>query len=124
MRLDVSYLVTGRRCARLLRADLVGDQVFDLGCLHARKWPAAKAVQVAVTGVRADADAARFCKLHRSAHDVGIASMEAAGDVDRGCKLDHGGVIARLPCAKSFAEIAIEIDCGHVHVPLREWISG
>src|SRR6266849_5060729 len=124
MRLDVSDLVTGRGRYRLQRADLVGDQVFDLRGLHARKRPSAKAVQVAVTGMRADADAARFCKLHGPAHDVRIAGMEAAGDVDRGGKLDHGGVIAHLPCAKSFAEIAIEIDCCHVRVPLREWILG
>src|SRR3954471_24926238 len=122
MRLDMGYLVTGRGRDRLQRTDLVSDQVFDLGYLHAWKRPAAKAVQVAVTGMRADADAARFRKLHRPAHDIGIAGMEAAGDVDRGGKLDHGGVIAHLPCAKSFAEIAIEIDCCHVHVPLREWI--
>src|SRR5712671_2296333 len=122
MRLDVGYLVTGRGRDRLERADLVGDEVLDLGGLHARKRPAAEAVQVAVTGVCADADAARFCKLHRPAHDVGIAGMEAAGDVDRGGKLDHGGVIAHLPCAKSFAQIAVEIDCRHVYVPLREWI--
>src|SRR6266404_8351936 len=118
MRLDVGYLVTGRDRDRLQRADLVGDQIFDLGGPHAWKRPSAKAVQVAVTGMRADTDAARFCKLHGPAHDVGIAGMEAAGDVDRGSKLDHGGVIAHLPCAKSFAEIAIEIDCCHVYVPL------
>ena len=75
--------------------------------------PPAEAVQVAIAGMRADADAARFRKLHRLAHDVGIAGMEAAGDVDRGRELDHGGVIAHFPCAKSFAEIAIEIDGCH-----------
>src|SRR5258708_27071297 len=123
MRLDVGYLVTGRGRDRLQRADLVGDQVLDLGGLHARKRASAKAMQVAVTGMRADADAARFRKLDRPAHNVGIAGMEAAGDVDRGGKLDHSSVIAHLPCAKSFAAIAIEIDCCHVYVPLREWIS-
>src|SRR5258708_31921604 len=123
MRLDVGFLVTGRGRDRLERADLVGDEVLDLGGVHARKRPAAEAVQVAVTGMRADADAAPFRKLHRPAHDVGIAGMEAAGDVDRSGKLDHGGVIAHLPSAKSFAELAIEIDCGHVRVPLGEWIS-
>src|SRR5207247_9152390 len=100
MRLDVSYLVTGRGRDRLQGADLVGDQVFDLGGLHARKRPAAKAVQVAVTGMRADADATRFRKLNGPAHDVGIAGVEAAGDVDGGGKLDHGGVVTHLPCAK------------------------
>ena len=34
--------------------------------------------------LRADADAARLRELDRLAHDVGIAGMEAAGDVDRG----------------------------------------
>src|SRR5258707_2954808 len=76
MRLDVGYLVTGRGRDRLERADLVGDEVLDLGGLHARKRPAAEAVQVAVTGMRADADAAHFRKLHRPAHDVGIAGMK------------------------------------------------
>jgi len=66
----------------------------------------------------ADADAACLCKLYGLAHDVGIAGVKAAGDVDRGGKLDHGGVIAHFPRAKSFAEIAIEIDGRHVCVPL------
>ena len=87
------------------------------------KRPAAKAVQVAVTRMRADADAARLRQIHGLAHGVGIAGMKAAGDVDRGGELDHGGVIAHFPRAKSFAEIAVEIDCRHVAVRLREWIS-
>src|ERR1700682_3972626 len=124
MRLDMGYLVTGRGRDRLQRADLVGDEVFDLRGFHAGKGPAAEAVQIAVARMRADADAAGFCKLHGLAHDVGIAGVEAAGYVDRGGKLDHGGVIAHLPCAKSFAEIAIEIDSCHVRVRLPEWISG
>ena len=118
MRLDVGDLVTGRGRDRLQRADLVGDEVFDLGSLHAGKWPAAKAVQVAVTGMGADADAARLRKLHRLAHDIGIAGMIAAGDVDRGRKLDHGGIVAHFPGTKTFAEIAVEIDSRHDGYPL------
>ena len=63
---------------------------------------------------------------YRDLHGFGrrpFPGMKAAGDVDGGRKLDHSGVIAHFPCAKTFAEIAIEIDCGHVGVPLREWIS-
>src|SRR4051812_45814365 len=60
--------------------------------------------------MRADAHPARLCELDRLPHDVGIAGMKAAGDVDRGGKLDHGGVIAHLPGAETFAEIAVEID--------------
>ena len=115
MRLDVRDLVTGGGRDRLQRADLVGDEVFDLRRLHPGKRPPAKTVQVAVSRMRADADAARFRQIHRLAHDVGIAGMKTAGDVDRGGELDHGGVIAHFPGAKSFAEIAIEID-GHVDV--------
>jgi hypothetical protein len=40
--------------------------------------------------------------------------MKAAGDVDRGGQLDHGGVIAHLPWAETFTEIAIQIDCHDV----------
>src|SRR3981189_376643 len=114
MGLDVGYLVADRGRDRLQRADLVGDQVFDLRGFYAGKGPASKAVQISVTRMSADADAARFRKLYGLAHDVGIAGMEAAGDVDRGSEVDHGGVIAHFPCAKPFAEIAIEVDCRHV----------
>src|SRR5260221_4758764 len=124
MRLDVGYLVTGRSRDRLQRADLVGDQVFDLRRLQAVNRPAAETVQIAVAGMRADTDAACLRKLHGLAHGVGIAGMKAAGDVD-GCReLDHGGVIAHFPDTKSFAEIAIKVDGLHLLVPLREWISG
>src|SRR5260370_783718 len=102
---------------RTTRADLIGGQVFDFGRLHPRKRPAPKAMEIAVAGMGADADAARFRKLAGLAHDVGIAGMKAAGDVDGGGKLDHGGVVAHFPCAKSFAEIAIEIDGLHVWCP-------
>src|ERR1700688_4769419 len=71
-------------------------------------------VQIAVAGVGADRDAARLRKLHGLAHDVGIAGMIAASDVDGGGEFDHGGVIAHFPWPKTFAEIAIEIDGGHV----------
>src|SRR3979490_2907015 len=124
MRLDVGYLVAGRGRDRLQRADLVGDEVFDLRGFHAGKGPASKAVQIAVTRMSTDTDAARFRKLHGLAHDVGIAGMEAAGDVDRGSEVDHGGVIAHFPCAKSLTEIAIQIDCHDVMSACREWNSG
>src|SRR3954468_16347138 len=93
---------------RLQCADLVSDQVLDLGCLHARKRPAAETVQIAVAGMSADADAARLRKLNGATHDVGVAGMKAAGDVDGRGKLDHGGVVAHLPGAKPFAKVAVE----------------
>ena len=43
--------------------------------------------------------------------------MKAAGDIDRGGKLDHGGVIAHFPWPKTLAEIAIQIDGLHVLSP-------
>src|ERR1700761_4097535 len=73
----------------------------------------AKTVQVAIAGMRADRNAARFRQLDRPPHDVGVAGMEAAGHVDRARELDHGGVVAHLPRAKTFAEVAIEIDRLH-----------
>src|SRR6202051_2992210 len=71
-------------------------------------------MQIAVAGVGADRDAARLRKLHGLAHDVGIAGMIAASDVDGGGEFDHGGVIAHFPWPETFAEVAIEIDGGHV----------
>src|SRR6202011_3252954 len=123
MCLDVGDLVTGCGRDRLQRADLVGDQVFDFGGFHARKGPSPKTVQIAVTGMGADRDATRLRKLAGLAHDVGIAGVETTGDVDRGGKLDHGGVIAHFPSAKPFAEIAIEIDGLHLDVLFSGVIS-
>src|SRR4051812_16041964 len=81
-------------------------------------------MQIAIAGVGADADAARFGQFNRAPHDVGIAGMEAAGDIDGCRKLDHGGVIAHLPGAKTFAEIAVEIDCLHGGCSLSETTDG
>src|SRR5215212_7198369 len=117
MRFDVSHLVTGRGRDRLQRPDLVGDQVLDLRCLEAGNWTAAKPMQVAVARMSADADPAGLRKLDGPAHDVRVAGVKAAGDI-HGCgKLDHCGVVAHLPSAKSFTEIAIEIDGAHVVSP-------
>jgi hypothetical protein len=52
------------------------------------------------------------------AHDICVTGMETAGNVDRSGQLDHGGVIAHLPNAKTLAEIAVEIDCCHDDGPL------
>jgi hypothetical protein len=59
------------------------------------------------------------------AHDVGVAGMEAAGDIDGSCELDHGGVIAHFPRAKAFAEVAIEVDGGghDVRLPWEYCVS-
>src|ERR1700722_14145035 len=114
MRLDVGHLVTGHGRNRLQRADLVGDQVFDLGGFHAGKRPAAKAVQVAIARMRADADVACFRKFHGLPHGIGIAGMKTAGDIDRGGEINHGGVVAHFPRAKAFAEIAVKIDFHHI----------
>src|SRR5215470_9284927 len=107
MRLDMSNLVTCRGRDRLQRADLVGDQIFDLRGLQAGNRTAAEAMQVAIARMRAHADAVRLSHLYRLAHDVGIPGMEAAGDVDRCGKLDHRGIMAHFPGAKALAEIAV-----------------
>jgi hypothetical protein len=87
------------------------------------KRPAAEAVDITVAGMRADRDAARLRQVYRLAHGVGIAGMKAAGNVDRGGQFDHGGVIAHFPGAKTFAEIAIEIDCHHAVSASESWSS-
>ena len=66
MRLDVGHLVAGRGRDRLQGADLIGDEVFDLGGLHAGNRPAAEAVQIAVAGMGTDADAACLGQAPRS----------------------------------------------------------
>src|SRR5262249_53260924 len=74
----------------------------------------------------ADRYAARFRKLDRLAHDVGIAGVIAAGDVDAAGKLDHLLVMAHFPGPKALAEIAVEIDVFHVPLPLLKscyWFS-
>src|SRR6185437_8784419 len=73
--------------------------------------------------MRADDDAARFRQFDGVPHDIGIAGMKTAGDVDRGGKLDHGGVVAHLPRSKALAEIAVEIDCCHDDGPLAGWMD-
>src|SRR5215210_6185902 len=117
MSFDVGHLVAGRGRDRLQRANLIGNEVLDLRRFKAGDRTATKTVQIAIAWMRADTDPARFRKLHRLAHDVGITGVEAAGDVHGGGKLDHGGVVAHFPSAKSFTEIAIEIDGRHVVSP-------
>src|SRR4051812_26337754 len=74
-------------------------------------------MQVAITWMSPYADATRLREFNRSPHDIGIASVKTAGDIDGGGKLDHGGVVAHLPNPKSFAKIAVEVDCCHVVSP-------
>src|ERR1700704_6767997 len=102
---------------RLQRADLGGDEVLDLGRLQAGHRSAAESVQIAIAWMSPNADATRLRKLNRPPHEIGVASVKTAGDVDGGGKLDHGGVVAHLPGPKSFAKVAVEIDGRHVVSP-------
>src|SRR5262245_5879250 len=63
--------------------------------------------------MRADADATCLRELDRLAHDIGVAGVETAGDIHRRRQLDHRSVVAHFPRAKTFAEIAVQIDCLH-----------
>ena len=112
MGLHMGDLIAFHRSDALQRADLIGDQVLDFECREADDGTASEAMQVVEARMRAYAAALVLGHLHDAAHGVGIAGVKAAGDIDRGGKLNHGGVIAHFPWTKAFAEIAIEID-GH-----------
>ena len=51
-------------------------------------------------------------------HDLRIAGMKAAGDIDARDDIEHGGIVADPVGAKTFAAIAIQIDAAHDLAPL------
>ena len=67
-------------------------------------------MKVAVAGMSADADTALLGQLCGLEHDIGITGMKSAGNIDTAGYIQHRIVIAHIPRAKTFAEIAVEID--------------
>ena len=62
--------------------------------------------------MRTDVDTALFRKLRGLQHDVGIAGVKAARDVDTAGEAKHRIVVAHVPRTEALAEITVEID-GH-----------
>ena len=100
--------VASRKLAQ--RADLI-DEIVDQLFGRAVDLPAAEALEVAVSGMGADPDAVLDGEANRIVHQVGIAGMEAGGDVGRADQ-SHQDAVARIadrPAAEGLAEIAIDV---------------
>ena len=73
--------------------------------------------------MRPEAHAVRLRQLDHAVHCVGVARVEACGDI-RGADDLHDLFIRRVtqhPLAETFAHVAIQIDCiFHGHVLLLE----
>ena len=69
-------------------------------------------VRVARMGARAHAVVLR--ELHRPVHDLGVARVEAAGDVGRGDVADDLAVHAHRPGAEALSHVAVQVDCLHI----------
>ncbi|MPM37096.1 hypothetical protein SDC9_83702 [bioreactor metagenome] len=96
----------------LQRADLVdhaGDKV-GTADVHVA---AAKAHQIGVGHMRADDDVALSCRLQCGEDARRVARVKAAGHVGAAHNVQHGGVVAHAPCAKAFAEVAVEVHFHH-----------
>ena len=68
--------------------------------------------------------AARRRFAQRGQDAARIAGMEAAGDVGRTDDAQHRRIVAHLPGAEAFAEVAVEVDlCGHLILRLLPMAS-
>src|ERR1700682_3789512 len=68
--------------------------------------------------MRSDRDPLRLRGAENLCHDLRIAGMKAAGDIDARHNIEHGVVVADPVGAEPFAAIAIQIDAAHGLVPL------
>src|SRR3569833_1784255 len=105
MRLHMRDLVACKSCHRAERAGLVGDDVLDLAGAETRHRLPPKTREIAIAGVRTDADAARAGLRRDLSHDVGIALMIPTCDVDSGGNTKHGFVFSQ-----TFADVGVDID--------------
>lgn len=102
-------------------ADLVDDVVDDFLAAGADPAPP-EALQVAVAGMDADADAAFGGETHRQVHEVGVAGVEARGDIGGTDEFQEMAVlgIGEAPLAEAFSHVTVDIDDGNRHAtPLR-----
>ena len=95
VRLHMREPVPGLRGEGGCGADLVGDEALDLGLAH-HDAAAAEAGPVGEARMRADGDIARAGQREGRCHDVGVAGVEAAGDVGRGDDVEHRRVVAPI----------------------------
>src|SRR5439155_6673180 len=84
---------------------------------------AAKTPDVEKARMRADADAVRLGPARRLEHDERIAAVKAAGDIRRRDDLEHLGIAAHPPRAKTLAHVAIQVDHVHRVSPLESGVS-
>src|SRR5262245_19496171 len=113
MRLHVLELCTRRVDERVEGAHLIAVDVLDLlrGDVHA---PAAEAHEVGQAGMGADGHPMLESELHRLAHHVRVAAVEAARDVGRGDVRHDALVVAEAPAAVALAHVAVDVDvCRH-----------
>ena len=94
------------------RSNLIENEVDDLLLRQPYRTPA-EPLEVRVTRMRPNADSMTDRKLHRSAHDFGIAGMTATRDIRRADERHERGVIPHLVRSERLADISIEVECTH-----------
>ena len=105
----------GGKCVR--GADLIGNEPLDFSGRE-RQSAAAEPPEIGKSRMRSDRNSLGLRAPKSLRHDLGIAGMKAAGDIDARDNIEHGGVVADLVGAKTFAAIAIQIDAAHGFLPL------
>jgi len=105
---DVGDFFAGIGSHGLQCANLIGDHVFQVAGFHLNA-ASAKAPQVVKTGVCANTDAFFFRILYNASHGVGVACMEATGNVGRTDDFQDGVVVSDVVRTKPFAHIRIKI---------------
>src|SRR3984893_15539163 len=98
------------KCVR--GADLIGDEPLDFS-RRERQSAAAEPPEIGKSRMRAGRDSLGLRRLEGPCHDLRIAGMKAAGDIDARDDIEHGVVVADPVGAETFAAIAIQIDAAH-----------
>ena len=117
MRLGVTGGMTGQRGHGLKRAHLVGDEIFDFARGDPRHRTPAEIHQVGIARMRPHRDPPFLRRRDRAAHRLGVAGMEATGNIGGRYDIQHRGVVAHFPRAETFTQIRIQVDPHGGHFP-------
>src|SRR5688572_12241367 len=118
VRLHVRHLLADVGSHPAERADLVGDDVFEMLRVHVDA-AAAETPEIVESGMRADADPLLFRALDDATHRDGISGVKTARDARRANDFQNGVVVADVIGAVSLAHVRVQVHRYRHDSPVR-----